>query len=77
MALVAIHYEALARGVPTMKDQDSTEKDAKISTDAQVAVTPEADETAANLKELTDEQFAGVIGGIVGSHIGTSFVKKQ
>ncbi len=55
-----------------MKDQDSTEKDAEISTDAQVAVTPEADETAANLKELTDEQFAGVIGGIVGSHIGTN-----
>jgi hypothetical protein len=61
MAPVAIHHEALARGVPTMKNQDPTEKDVKIVTGSQDVATPKPDKRTT--KELTDEQIAGVVGG--------------
>jgi hypothetical protein len=71
MAPVAIDHQALARGVPTMKDQDSTEKDVKITTDSQAVATPKAAEPSEVKRELTDEEFAKVSGGhIQGQHIG-------
>jgi hypothetical protein len=54
-----------------MKNQDPTEKDAKIVTGSRDVATPRTDKTTAVGKELTDEQIAGVVGGgIVGRHIG-------
>ena len=54
-----------------MKDQDSTEKDVKITTDSQAVATPKAAEPSEVKRELTDEEFAKVSGGhIQGQHIG-------
>jgi hypothetical protein len=73
MAPVAIHHDVM-RGGPTMKDQDSTEKDVKITTGSQDVATPKAAEPSEVKRELTDEQLAAVVGGIIGNHIGTSVV---
>ncbi len=58
-----------------MTNQDSTEKDAKIVSDSREVATSKTD--AATAKELTDEQLAAVVGGIIGNHIGTSVEKKM
>jgi hypothetical protein len=60
-----------------MKKEDSTAKDAKIVTDAEGIATSKTDKTTAVGKELTDEECAAVVGGIVGQHIGANVLIKQ
>jgi hypothetical protein len=46
-----------------MKNQDSTEKDVKSPTDSPASAAKRARDAATAAKELTDEEFAAVIGG--------------
>jgi hypothetical protein len=46
-----------------MKKKDSTAKDARIPGDPQDEATPKAERPDAAMRELTDEQFAAVVGG--------------
>jgi hypothetical protein len=50
-----------------MKNHDSTEKDAKAPTNSQEVATPKTDKTTTTGKELTDEEFAKVVGGVQGA----------
>jgi hypothetical protein len=54
-----------------MKQEDSTAKDAKIPAEPEGIATAKNDKTTAVGKELTDAEFAAVVGGIQGNHIGT------
>jgi bacteriocin-like protein len=58
-----------------MKNQDSTEKDVKITTGSQDVARSKSD--TATAKELTDEQLAAVVGGIQGAHIGSAAMIKK
>ncbi len=60
-----------------MNTQELTEKASKTSTEPQAIVATEANTAGATAKELTDEQFAAVVGGIQGAHIGYQVAKKM
>ncbi len=63
-----------------MKNQDTNETDIKITTDTPDEAAPNAAEPSEVMRELTDEQFAAVVGGGgggVGQHIGSAVERKH
>jgi mersacidin/lichenicidin family type 2 lantibiotic len=47
-----------------MKNQDSTEKDAKNPKHARIAATSEDCKSPAGVRELSDAELAAVVGGV-------------